>query len=62
MKKVILLTLLFLSPAAVITAPEPAEALGGQCFGIPPLCGPGLHPACVCYDAMGNNCSWQCVR
>jgi hypothetical protein len=58
MRKVILLTLLFLSPVAV--APEPVDALG--CMGIQPICMPGLHPACICYDYFRNNCSWQCVR
>lgn len=51
--------LLFLAPMAV---PETAEAIGGTCFGMRPMCPIGLHPACICYDAMGNNCSWQCVR
>ena len=60
MKKVILFTLLFLSPAAVIPAPEPADAMG--CMSIAPICPPGLHPMCICYDMFRNNCSWQCVR
>ena len=59
MRKVILFTLLFLSPAAVTIAPEPAEAIG--CFGIQPICPPGLHPMCICYDTFRNNCAWQCV-
>lgn len=40
---------------------EPSQ-FGGQCFGMRPMCPIGLRPACICYDAMGNNCSWQCVR
>ena len=59
MLRLLVLALVFLAP---IAAPEPAAALGGSCFGLAPMCPIGLRPACICYDAMGNNCSWQCVR
>lgn len=39
-----------------------ATQYGGRCMGMRPLCGPGLHPECICYDSFGNNCAWQCVR
>jgi len=48
------------APASPVQA-QPTE-YGGRCMGIRPLCGPGLHPECICYDAFGNNCTWQCVR
>lgn len=49
------------------TAPAPqqhaqATQYGGRCIGVRPICSPGLHPECICYDAFGNNCTWQCVR
>lgn len=52
-----LLSLVFLAP---IAAPERVDAMG--CMTIAPICPPGLHPACICYDAFRNNCSWQCVN
>lgn len=51
------LCLMFVAPMA---APAPVEA--GNCMTIAPICPPGLRPACICYDAFGNNCSWQCIR
>lgn len=44
------------------STPPAVMHLGGTCMGVRPICSPGLHPECICYDAFGNNCSWQCVR
>lgn len=54
------LAILALVFAAPLSTPEAAEA--NSCMSIAPICPPGLRPACICYDAFGANCAWQCIR
>lgn len=60
--KIVVAVLMMLASACVVEPPSGArseEML--SCFGLRPLCGPGMHPVCIC-GPIGSSCYYVCSR
>lgn len=51
---------LFWAGVAFVVVCFLASLTSAQCMTVPPICGPGTDPLCLC-DSNGRNCSWVCV-
>lgn len=62
--KTTMLAILALYSIGPTTDPTPQSDPGptyARCMSIPPICGPGTHPTCICESDISLSCTWLCA-
>jgi hypothetical protein len=62
MKKFVAVMVLMLSACIAEPLPSATTDQPLSCFGLQPMCGPGMYAVCICGPIGSGGCHWECTR